>query len=137
MALTGLAIAAALGLAKSELIDKPQAKKDRKLAAETQRLSPWTGLEASPVKEADPFGTALQFGAAGAQMGQGYKRAELDEAMANRLNTGGSLVYGGKNISDLPTMNKADAMPMTYGQETSPWGSTMTTSRYARKPSSW
>jgi hypothetical protein len=69
MPITGLALATIAGLAKSEIIDKPKAERQRKLAAETQRWSPWTGLKAGAIQEADPFGTALQFGSTGAMMG--------------------------------------------------------------------
>lgn len=98
MALTGLAIAAAIGLAKSELVDRPKEQRQRKLAGETQRLSPWTGLQAGQIQEADPIGTAMQFGATGAMMGQGYEASKLNEAAANRLNTGGALDGYGKNL---------------------------------------
>lgn len=59
----------AAGLLKGQLIDKPRERRDRTLAAETQRYSPWTGLRANPVREADPFGSMLQGGMAGLQMG--------------------------------------------------------------------
>lgn len=74
-----IAMAALAGLAKSELIDRPKEQRQRKLAAETQRLSPWTHLQADPIKEADPFGSALQFGAAGAQLGQNMDTADLQQ----------------------------------------------------------
>lgn len=70
-----LAIGAAMGLAKNELVDKPKEKRQRKLAAETQRLSPWTGLQAGPIQEADAFGNALQYGTTGAMMGSMMKGA--------------------------------------------------------------
>lgn len=98
MALTGLAIAALAGLAKSEAIDRPKEKRQRKLAAETTRLSPWTGMRAAPVQEADPFGSALQFGVTGAQIGQGITQSNLNQAAANRFNTGGSIEGYGKNL---------------------------------------
>lgn len=98
MALTGLAIAAALGLAKDQLVDQPAADRKRKLAASTQRLSPWTGNKAEPVNEPNTAGTMLQYGAMGAQMGAGYDQNKADvalkKAQADRLNSGGSL-YGG------------------------------------------
>lgn len=64
-----LAMAAA-GMLKSNLVDRPREKRDRALAAETQRYSPWTGLKANQIREADPFGAALQGGMTGMQMGQ-------------------------------------------------------------------
>ena len=69
MALTGLAIAAAVGLAKSQLVDKPAADAQRKLAAATAAYSPWTGMKPGAVQNANPFASMMQYGAAGAQIG--------------------------------------------------------------------
>lgn len=95
MALTGLAIAAALALAKDQFIDQPAAKRKRKLAAETERNSPWTGLHAGQVDDPNTIGTMMQFGATGAQIGAGAEQASADanmrDAMANRLNSGGGM----------------------------------------------
>ncbi len=98
----GMAVA---GLAKSELIDRPAAEKQRKLAAKTQELSPWTGMEAAPVKEADPFGSGLQFGATGAAIGSAKAAAAADKALADRLNTGGSVVGYGKTMEKVPSLD--------------------------------
>lgn len=81
----GLLIGAGTGVVKSELIDRPKEKRDRKLAAETQRLSPWTGLQAQAIKEADPLASALQFGGAGAQMGMGIQNQGLNQKMYGAL----------------------------------------------------
>ena len=103
MPITALAIGAGAGLLKSELIDKPKEERQRRLAAATQRYSPWTGLQANPVQEADPFGSMLQYGATGASMGAGIQsaqsQADLNKALSARLNTGGSLEYGGSNLA--------------------------------------
>lgn len=68
--LVGAGIGALAGLLKSELVDKPREDRDRELAAATQRLNPFTGLKAAPIREADPIGTAMQFGLTGASLGQ-------------------------------------------------------------------
>lgn len=95
MALTGLAIAAALALAKDQFIDQPAAKRKRKLAAETERNSPWTGQHAGPVDDPNTIGTMMQYGATGAQIGAGMEQSAADanmkNAMAERLNSGGGL----------------------------------------------
>lgn len=59
----------AAGLAKDVLVDKPQESRDRKLAAETQRYSPWTNLRANPIRESNTFNSMLQGGVTGLQMG--------------------------------------------------------------------
>lgn len=98
MALTGLAIAAAMALAKDQLVDQPAAARKRKLAAATQRLSPWTGKQADAPDAPNTVGTMMQYGATGAQIGSGMTQAKSDnalkDAMTNRLNTGGSLGGG-------------------------------------------
>lgn len=72
MALTGLAIAAALAVAKDKMVDEPQYQKQKQLAANTQRLSPWTGLTAQNPKPPNWMGQAIQYGATGAAMGANY-----------------------------------------------------------------
>ena len=84
---------AAAGLVKSQLVDAPKEERDRALAAETQRYSPWTGLKANPIKESDALGSALQFGATGLGIQQGMaqdaQQAQLSDAMTGYYNRGG------------------------------------------------
>lgn len=100
----GLAIGAGLGLLKSEMVDAPAAERQRKVQAATTRYSPWTHMQAAAPTEADPFSSALQFGATGASMGAGMKQADAQtkymDALSDRLNTGGSIGSwgGGKNL---------------------------------------
>lgn len=78
---------AAAGMAKSQLVDKPKEDAARTLAAKTQALSPWTGLEAQPFKKADPFGTAAQAGGAGlgimSNLGEQNMKKQWLEAQKN------------------------------------------------------
>lgn len=108
-----MALMGAVGAAKSEVIDRPKENRARKLKAETQRYSPWTGLKGEEVKEADPFGSALQFGASGASMGSAMEQANLDKALADRLNTGGSLGGTGANLA------ARDRNPWNFGSKSS------------------
>lgn len=57
-------IGAGLGMLKSELFDRPKEQRERNLQAATAALSPWTGMKAQPVKEADAMAAALQGGMA-------------------------------------------------------------------------
>lgn len=55
-------------------VDQPAHQREVKLAADTQRLSPWTNLQAhAPSKEPSMFNDTLQGGMAGLQLGQGMK----------------------------------------------------------------
>jgi len=69
-------IMAALGIGKSELVDRPAAGRARKREAEVARWSPWTGMAPSRVGEADPFGSAMQGGFSGAALGQAMDQGD-------------------------------------------------------------
>lgn len=71
------------GLAKSFLVDKPKEDRQRQEASATQRYSPWTGLKANDIQEADPFGSALQGAATGASMGQNMQAAKGNAALTD------------------------------------------------------
>lgn len=71
----GLLIGAGTGLLKTEA-DKKKEARQRQLAATTQLYSPWTGLQANPVQEADEFGNLLKYSGAGASIGSGIARPE-------------------------------------------------------------
>lgn len=122
MALTGLAIAAAIGLAKSEMVDKPKEDRQRKLAAETQRNSPWTGLKAGNIQEADPWGTAMQYGATGAQMGAGASAKAPATGAASTAGTqqGGVGPISGNNYSQ--DANSFFGYPQQSAVKKTPWG---------------
>jgi hypothetical protein len=90
---------AALGGVKT-LFGKGRESRDRKLAAETQRYAPWTGLEAKPVQEESLFGNLLQGGVTGAMLGQG-----LGEA-ANVAGAGGAAAG---SAADTVNLLNADA----------------------------
>lgn len=83
--LTLLAIGAGVGLLKSEAVDRPRERRQRKLAAETERLSPWTGRTPNPIQEADPLGSMLAFGLTGAQLGAGLQQHEMNQAISSRI----------------------------------------------------
>jgi len=85
MAIPLLAVMALAGLAKGMTVDKAKEERQRKLAAETQRLSPWTGMQAGPIQEADPLGSAIAFGATGNQIATGQKNDALNEKLANKF----------------------------------------------------
>ena len=84
MPLIALAIGAGVGLIKSEAIDRPREERQRKLKAETQRYSPWTGMQGGNIQEADPFGSALAFGSTGAQIQSGLAQQQINEKLADR-----------------------------------------------------
>lgn len=66
----GMAVAgAAAGKSKNDAA-KAREDSDRKLAAETQRYSPWTGMQAGPISHAgSQFGDVFGGGVQGAMMG--------------------------------------------------------------------
>ena len=71
MPLIGLGAGAGIGLLKNQIIDKPKQEKERMLAAETARFSPWTGMKAqNPGADTGSLEAAVGGGLAGASMGQ-------------------------------------------------------------------
>lgn len=66
----GAAGGAAAGIAKAKMAADREAK-DRQLAADTQRNSPWTGMQAGPIRESDGVGDVLGGTIGGAMAGQG------------------------------------------------------------------
>ncbi len=60
-----------LGILKSLAFDAPRAKRQNKLAAETIRNSPWTGMLPQAVEEPNYMGSAVQGAALGGLAGQG------------------------------------------------------------------
>lgn len=103
-------IMAGVGAAKSQLIDKPKEKKQRELAARTQELSPWTGLRAGPIEEADLFGSAMQGFTGGASMGMGLEAGKYgsmrDKAIA------ASVLKGNNPWAAMKTTQVAESQPV-------------------------
>jgi len=123
MPILAMAIGAGAGLLKSELVDRPKEKRQRKLAAATQRYSPWTGLQAGQVQEADPMGSAIAFGATGAQIGTGMEQHALNQKLGEKALANS---YTGANYQAGPTQANAAGMNPywmndPYGNK-SPWG---------------
>lgn len=74
----GVGLASAIGAGAGALSGGIKAKmaadkeaKDRALAADTQRFSPWTGLQAGPIEHANPVGDIFQGAVGGGMFGQG------------------------------------------------------------------
>ena len=80
-----LTIGALLGLGKSILVDAPKERRQRELTAKTQELSPWTGLKGGPIEEADPFGSALKYGATGYAMDEDSADKAFKKEMAKKM----------------------------------------------------
>ena len=105
--LTLALIGGGVGLAKSEIFDRPQAQRDRRMAAETMRYSPWTGMQPEKVKEADPLGNVMQGAMTGGMMGQNMTMVDnqnaLMKAQTDALNRGGYSPWMGMPYSPNPT----------------------------------
>lgn len=75
--LIGLGAGAISGAAKAAH-KGAQADRQRKLAAETQRYSPWTGMQAGQIEEANPVGDMFGGALAGGQFGQQFDKPKMD-----------------------------------------------------------
>ena len=121
--LTALMIGSAVGLGKSYLIDQPKEKRQRELAAKTQELSPWTGLKASGIEEADPFGSALQFGTTGAMMSAANKKDIAESARQTTMdNAYLDLVKAKTAQMGVPQAGAAQAVAPHYSEDIVPYG---------------
>lgn len=114
-----LPLLAGAGLAKGLFADAPRANRQRKLAAETTRYSPWTGLQAQQVQEADPFGSALQGLATGASMDQAisdsdWKKKFLESNPGSASMGGG---WGGSGWQGLLSMGSPGSFRTKYFED--------------------
>lgn len=105
-------IMAAAGALKGMTIDRAKEDRQRKLAAETARYSPWTGMAPGQVQEADPFGSAMQFGMAGAGLGQNIQSMNASQAFQDK--------FGANLDAQTALLNRGAQVP---------WQSTMQPSR--------
>jgi hypothetical protein len=124
--LTLSAIFGGVGLLKGATLDKAKEKRDRELQSATARYSPWTGLKARDVENADPIGSGLAFGSAGAQLGQNMQSA----SNANELNKAMAGYYKAQAAATAPQMNyevpsiesPAQVQPAYFNARRNPWG---------------
>jgi hypothetical protein len=115
-----MTIGIAAGLGKSLLLDGPKAERERKLAATTAELSPWTGMSPTMPKEADAFGSALQGGMAGAAFNQanpGFNAVKNpvspEMSPAFDPSEGGKLKSAGMSVGSPKTFYDAQANKMS------------------------
>jgi len=83
--LTIAAIGAALGLVKSQTLDKDKERRQREYAAKTQALSPWTHLQAPGIQESDPLGSMMSTGLMGYQIGTGMEDASTNKKLVDSI----------------------------------------------------
>lgn len=104
MAFLPLAIGAGIGLLKGMTVDRDKEDRERQLAAQTQKYSPWTHLTAGPIEQADPLGSALQFGGTAQALSQNFNNSQAQTAWLNR---GGSPLATSalNNSSGMPAMS--------------------------------
>lgn len=106
----GLLLGGGLGLTKG-VLDGEKERKDRKQQAETARWAPWTGMQPTAVKRADPIGSTMQGGLAGG-MFAGANHAQLASAMAPEAGTeaAAEVAGGGGMSAAAPAQSFAPAM---------------------------
>lgn len=93
-----LAGMAALGLARG-MMDQKRASKERKQEAEIARYSPWTGMQAQRVKDADILGSTMQGAMGGAMIGQAMGGGGGGAAAAATPAAGGAADAGGMGLT--------------------------------------
>lgn len=113
MPLTIGLIGGGLGLVKGLTLDRAKEDRQRKLAAETSRYSPWTGLAPGAIQEADPLGGAMQFGVTGASLGQGMENQKFNQGLW------GKILGGGGNENLVP--GSPAALGSNFNGRVGPW----------------
>lgn len=123
--ITLAAIMGGAGLLKGELIDRPREERQKKLAAETIRWSPWTGITPGGIQEADPFGAMLQGATTGAVLGQNLNLTGGKEAATKDLVEAATIQPETINFAAQPTMQEQLARKgyyQTQGRmQSNPW----------------
>lgn len=99
----GLLAGAGVGLLKGGVLDRQKEQRQRKQEAEIQRWSPWTGMQAQRVQEADPLGAAMQGGMTGAMVGNAMGPAAAPGGMETTESAAGA------NAADVTGMPKSNA----------------------------
>jgi hypothetical protein len=129
-----LAIGAGIGLIKA-IGDQQKEKSDRNLAAAQVAYSPWTKINPNDaiagISHANPVGDVAGGAFAGYSMGKGMQNTQsstdLNNAMANRYNSGGSILGNGQVMRQVG--GAAGGAPVIHGPQeldyqTSPYGFT-------------
>jgi hypothetical protein len=98
--LPGLLIGMGAGALKSAVSDAPRYEAKKRLAAETTRYSPWTGMVGQMPDAPDTFGSLMQGGLTGASFQQGLESAP----------TGGDSSYAGI-LGKKPSLGVNTEMP--------------------------
>lgn len=109
---TMAALGAGGGLLKTYLVDKPQADRDRYMAAITARYSPWTHMQPGQVQQVNPFNNIVQGGAAGMGMGQSMQNNDTWNQLmqAQMAKGGGTAGASGAQLSGMPMSAASGAM---------------------------
>jgi len=74
-----IGLMAGLGLAKSELVDRPREREQRRQAAVIAKYSPWTGMSPGGIQTADPLGSAMEAGLTGAMLSQNQQKLDAEK----------------------------------------------------------
>src|SRR4051812_793732 len=108
---------AGAGLAKSELIDRPRAARDRQMQAEIARYSPWSGMKADPsmIHEADPLGSAMQGGMAGIMLDQNGAKTAASGGSAGAVGSSPWAGLDANEMSQYPGFDLKKSINPGYG----------------------
>lgn len=97
--LAGLGLmGAGAGMAKHEFDDLPKEESQMRLAAETEKYAPWTGLHGKMPERSSGFGSVMQGGTTGLMLGQGLSSAGLLSSAAAAPSVAGAATSAGPNL---------------------------------------
>ncbi len=119
-----MGIMAAAGLAKALAVDAPKEARQRKVRGAETRYSPWTGLAPSTqIQEADPMGSAMQYGMTGLQLGQANETHDLKQKLlSEETGLAGSQIALNKAQTAAALDSGSGPTPSFYGKRPgNPW----------------
>lgn len=123
--LTTALVMGGIGLAKSELVDRPREREQRRQAAVIARYSPWTGMTPGGIQQANPFASAVEGGITGAMLGQSMEKHSADMA-ASKAKDAAEVSLAGKTgpfqsaeqyplaLAPMPQLEQPVAGPAQY-----------------------
>lgn len=101
---------AGLGAGKHFLFDKPAADRQRKMASETTRYSPWTGTKGEVGPQPSLFNSILQGATGGMSLGQGIAQAnqaeKLNDAYTGLIKAKTSAIEGSGGAPVIPAFSQ-------------------------------
>lgn len=118
--ITMAVIGGGIGLGKG-ILDQQREAKDRQMAAEIARWSPWTGMQTPMPKRADVLGSTMQGAMGGAMMGQNIAKAQSLQGAKPSVPTSDGISDDEWSDTPPPEYSINPSYQEQYAYNNSPW----------------